>query len=52
MNDIKKEYAGGTPYRQIAEDFQSSYDARIVLAMVDLKLNELHKQNQKKANGI
>jgi len=43
VNNEKKEYVSGTSYRQIAEDFQSSYDARIVLAMVDSKLNELHK---------
>ena len=44
VGETKKEYAAGTTYREIAEDFQKDYDARIVLAMVDKKLNELHKK--------
>ena len=39
VGEVQKEYAAGTTYREIAEDFQKDYDARIVLAMVDNKLN-------------
>lgn len=47
VGDVQKEYAEGTTYRTIAEEFQKDYDARIVLAMVDLKLNELQKKLNK-----
>ena len=47
IGEVKKQYAAGTSYREIAEDFQKDYDARIVLAMVDKKLNELHKRLNK-----
>lgn len=38
-----KEYAAGTPYEQIAEEFQAGYKAPIVLATVNGKLSELFK---------
>lgn len=44
VGEVQKEYAAGTSYREIAEDFQKDYDVRIVLALVNLKLNELQKK--------
>ncbi len=43
VDEQVREYEAGTTYRMIAEEFQKDYDARIVLAMVDKKLNELQK---------
>lgn len=44
INGVRKEYPKGTKYQEIAEDFQSSYENRIVLAFMDgFRLQELHK---------
>ncbi len=41
---VIKEYPAGTTYEEIATDFQEQYDARIVLAISNSKLHELHKK--------
>ncbi|NLG02456.1 MAG: nucleoside kinase [Clostridia bacterium] len=44
VDDVEKEYEEGTSYLQIAHEVQQNYPARIALALVDGKLNELHKK--------
>lgn len=43
VDGIEREYKEGTTYLQIAKEFQPKYDAAIVLAVADYKLQELHK---------
>lgn len=43
VNEKTREYEEGTPYLQIAEEFQKEYTHDIVLAYVDGKLQELYK---------
>ena len=42
--DVIKQYPAGVCYEEIAKDFQKEFDSRIVLAIVNSKLNELHKK--------
>ena len=44
VDDTLKEYKEGTSYLEIAQEFQNKYPAKIALALVDGKLNELHKK--------
>ncbi|HOO28213.1 MAG TPA: TGS domain-containing protein, partial [Lachnospiraceae bacterium] len=41
---ITKEYRTGTVYEEIAKEHQKDFDAKIVLVLVNGKLNELHKK--------
>ncbi|MCR4740987.1 MAG: nucleoside kinase [Lachnospiraceae bacterium] len=50
VGDVEKEYEKGTTYEEIAKDFQSGYDHRIILAYADGKLNELIKKVKKDCN--
>ncbi|HAG68404.1 MAG TPA: nucleoside kinase [Lachnospiraceae bacterium] len=44
VNNEEREYPRGVTYEDIAREYQSQYDARIVLAVADGKLNELNKK--------
>lgn len=44
IGDEKREYEIGTPYLEIAEEYQSRYEHEIILVSVDGKLRELHKR--------
>ena len=44
VNNIEKDYPKGVTFEDIAKEFQSGYDAKIVLALADGKLNELSKK--------
>lgn len=43
----ERRYAKGTPYLEIAEEYQSRFGDDIVLASVDNRLCELHKKVKK-----
>lgn len=49
VQGMTKEYAAGTSYEQIAQEFQPKYKAPIVLATVNGKLSELFKRVEKDA---
>ncbi len=44
VNNIEREYPKGVTFEDVAKDFQGEYDAKIVLAVSNGKLNELNKK--------
>ncbi|MFT3983920.1 MAG: nucleoside kinase [Lachnospiraceae bacterium] len=44
IGDVVREYKTGIAYEEIVKEYQSDYDAQIVLVSINGKLNELHKR--------
>ena len=44
INGERRTYSPGTTYREIAEEYQKDYPAKIILAKVDGRLRELTKR--------
>lgn len=47
VGNIIRRYEAGTPYTEIAKDFQPDYEEDIVLVLCDNRLQELHKKLKK-----
>jgi uridine kinase len=43
LNEVEKEYPYGTPFTEIAQEYEKEYENDIVLVMTDNRLRELHK---------
>ena len=47
VNGICREYEDGITYERLAQEHQQEYEHRIILAVADNKIKELHKKVDK-----